>query len=44
MASYVMARPSQVEQTALESIADDLNIAGAIAEFHALASRGRLTN
>ena len=33
-------RPSQVSQLALESIADDLNTAGAIAELHALASRG----
>ena len=32
--------PSQVSQLALESIADDLNTAGAIAELHALASRG----
>jgi cysteinyl-tRNA synthetase len=33
-------RPSKVSQLALESIADDLNTAGAIAELHALASRG----
>ncbi|MGB1095260.1 MAG: cysteine--tRNA ligase, partial [Paracoccaceae bacterium] len=33
-------RPSLVSQLALESIADDLNTAGAIAELHALASRG----
>ena len=33
-------RPSDVSQLALESIADDLNTAGAIAELHALASRG----
>jgi cysteinyl-tRNA synthetase len=33
-------RPSQVSQLALESIADDLNTASAIAELHALASRG----
>ncbi|MEK9642516.1 MAG: cysteine--tRNA ligase [Paracoccaceae bacterium] len=33
-------RPSHVSQPALESIADDLNTAGAIAELHALASRG----
>ena len=33
-------RPSHVSQLALESIADDLNTAGAIAELHALASRG----
>ena len=32
--------PSQVSQLALDSIADDLNTAGAIAELHALASRG----